>query len=279
MRLAEDVVGGKTKLTEAEILELITTFTDLYDSKPNVVEVPEGDTIYVGDLHGDFQSAQAIRDLFLQSPGFTFVFLGDYADRGPQQVATFNLAMALAIQYPERTLMLRGNHEADRVARMYGFFDVVKSQYNVDLYNAYCEVFKALPLAGISRSRVFSCHGGVPEGVDSLAQIQSVNRRTVELDDPIAFQLAWNDPAEGDFHFRYNRRGGDTRTFGRMAFDEFVKSLNIRLMIRAHEVFFDGHKRFFDGRLISVFSTSYSHRANPKVIRVGNDLVPEIIPI
>jgi len=273
------VVGGKTKLTESEIRELTTTFTYLYDSKPNVVRIPEYNTIYVGDLHGDFQSAQAIRNLFMKSPDDSVVFLGDYADRGPHQVETFNLVMSMAIQYPERILMLRGNHESNKVARMYGFFDVVRAQYTVDLFNAYCEVFKSLPLAGISKNGIFSCHGGIPERVDTLDQIQSVERRSVDLDKPVVYQLAWNDPVDGDFHFRSNRRGGGTRTFGRLAFDQFVKRMNIKLMIRAHEVFSDGYRRFFGGRLISVFSTAYSCRANPKVVRVGNDLIPEIIPI
>ncbi|UCH04490.1 MAG: metallophosphoesterase, partial [Candidatus Thorarchaeota archaeon] len=185
MRVAKDVVGGKTNLTESEIRELVATFTDLYDPKPNVVRTPEDDTIYVGDLHGDFQSARAIQDFFMKSPDDSVVFLGDYADRGPQQIETFNLVMSMAIQYPERILMLRGNHEANKVAKMYGFFDVVRTQYNPDLFDAYCEVFKSLPMAGINTNGVFACHGGIPEGVDTLNQIQSIERRFVDLDNPV----------------------------------------------------------------------------------------------
>jgi protein phosphatase len=279
LRLARKVVAGKTKLTESEIRELTATFTNLYGPKPNVVRTPENNTIYVGDLHGDFQSAQAIRNLFIRSPDHSLVFLGDYADRGPHQVETFNLVMSMAIQYPERILMLRGNHESGKVARMYGFYDAVRAHYTVELFDAYCEVFKSLPLCGFSKHGVFSCHGGVPEGVDSIEQIQSVDRHSLELDNPIAYELAWNDPVDADSHFRPNRRGGGTKTFGRFAFDKFVKSMNIKLMVRAHEVFSAGCKRFFGGRLISVFSTTYSHRANPKIVCVGIDLVPEIIPI
>jgi serine/threonine-protein phosphatase PP1 catalytic subunit len=279
LRLAKDVVGGKVRLIESEIRQLTSTFTDLYDSKPNVVKTSADDTVYVGDLHGDYQSALAIRNLFMKSPDQSLVFLGDYADRGPRQIETFNLVMSMAIQYPERILMLRGNHESNKVARMYGFFDVVRAQYTMDLFNAFCDVFKSLPLAGISKNGVFSCHGGIPEGVDTLDQIQSVERRSVDLDNPVVYQLAWNDPVDGDFHFSSNRRGGGTRTFGRFAFDEFVKRMKIKLMIRAHEVFSDGYRRFFGGRLISVFSTAYSGRANPKVVRVRDDLIPEIIPI
>ncbi|MFX1265368.1 MAG: metallophosphoesterase [Promethearchaeota archaeon] len=279
MRLAKDVVGGKTKLTESEIRELTTALIDLYDSKPNIVRTSDDDTIYVGDLHGDFQSAWAIRDFFMKSPDDSVVFLGDYADRGPQQIETFNLVMGMAIQYPERILMIRGNHESSKVARMYGFFDVVRSQYNLDLFDAYCEVFKSLPVAGINSNGVFSCHGGIPEGVENLSQIQSIERRFADLDNPVLYELVWNDPLDGDFHFRSNMRGGGTRTFGRLAFDKFVNNTSIKLMIRAHEAFSEGYKQFFSGRLISVFSTTYSYRVEPKVVRVGRSLIPEVISI
>jgi sugar lactone lactonase YvrE len=52
LRLAKDVIDGKVRLTESEIRELTSTFTNLYNSKPNVVKTPADDTIYVGDLHG-----------------------------------------------------------------------------------------------------------------------------------------------------------------------------------------------------------------------------------
>ncbi|MHA2380341.1 MAG: metallophosphoesterase [Candidatus Thorarchaeota archaeon] len=187
--------------------------------------------------------------------------------------------MSLAIQYPERALMLRGNHESDMVARMYGFFDVVKSQYMPELFEAYCEVFGSLPLASISQKGVFSCHGGVPEGVDSLGQIQSLDRYSMEFENPIAFQMAWNDPVDGDFYFGHNRRGGATRSFGRLAFEEFARNLKIKLMVRAHEAFPEGYRRFFGGRLVSVFSTRYGHRVDPKVVHVGEDLVTDPLPL
>ncbi|MFQ5832856.1 MAG: metallophosphoesterase [Candidatus Thorarchaeota archaeon] len=279
MQIAKDVIAGRTKLTVEEIQKLIAGVTNLYAEKPNIVETPSQNTIYVGDLHGNLMSTQAIRDTFLKSPEYSLVFLGDYADRGMNQIETFNLVISMAIQHPKRVLMLRGNHESKMVARMYGFYDVVKSQYSTKLFDNYCEVFKALPLAGLSSSGVFCCHGGVPEGVRSREQILSIDRHSIDLENPIAFQLVWNDPVEADFHFGSNMRGGGTRTFGRLAFSEFVKNLGIRLMIRAHEVFQNGYKRFFEGKLISVFSTPYNGRVSPKVIRLQDDLIAEAVPI
>ncbi len=95
----------------------------------------------------------------------------------------------------------------------------------------------------------------------------------------VLHQLAWNDPKEADFRFAANSRGSRVKAFGRKAFDEFMENLGLKMMFRAHEVFSEGVKTFFDGRLTSIFSASYRGIANPKVVRVGGELKPEIIPI
>jgi hypothetical protein len=48
-------------------------------------------------------------------------------------------------------------------------------------------------------------------------------------------------------------------------------------MFRAHEVFPDGFKTFFDGRLYSVFSSAYRGASIPTVLRLGGDLKVEPI--
>jgi protein phosphatase len=203
------------------------------------------------------------------------VFLGDYADRGPEQIETFNLVMALAIESPDRVLMLRGNHETDEVAQRYGFYTEVTRKYSFDVYGYYLHVFQVLPLAAQSSEGIFACHGGVPEGVNSVGEIQTRNRFNLNLPDDILFQLVWNDPKEADFRFAANSRGNRVKAFGRKAFDEFAESLAIRIMFRAHEVIPEGIKTFFDNRLISVFSAEYRGMASPKVVRLGSDFTIE----
>jgi hypothetical protein len=207
------------------------------------------------------------------------VFLGDYADRGPQQVETVNLVFSLAIEYPSRVLALRGNHESDSIARTYGFYNAVKARYSPYIFDVYCSGFKILPLAGLSSNGVFSCHGGIPEGVETLEQIQEVDRFHENFPDPLAFQLTWNDPSDGDFRFSPNWRGGGSRVFGRLAFNEFMESLGLTLMFRAHQVFPDGVKTFFDGKLISIFSSAYSNRVKPKIAFLRDGLKTELMQI
>ena len=279
MHLAKQVLEGKVDLTAEEIEQLVGTLSDQYRRFPNVVETPRRDVYYVGDLHGELQSALAAQQLVQNRRDATMVFLGDYADRGPQQIETVNLVFSIAIEYPYRVMALRGNHESDSIARTYGFYNAVTDRYSPDVFDIYCSGFKVLPLGGLSSNGVFSCHGGIPEGVDTLEQIQKVDRFHEDFQDPIALQLTWNDPAEGDFRFSPNWRGGGSMTYGRLAFNEFAESLGIVLMFRAHQVFPDGVQTFFDEKLISVFSATYNNRVKPKIVHLGNGLKTEVIPI
>lgn len=274
-----DKPAWRENLSATEIQELTATVSDRYRDLPNLVVTPETDVFYVGDLHGELISALAVRDLLAHNPGSHAVFLGDYADRGPQQIETINLVLSLAEQYPKRVLMLRGNHESSEVARVYGFYSAVSERYSYGLFDSYCRVFEALPLAGLSPSGVFSCHGGIPEQVTSSEQIQEIDRFHINFLDDAAFQLVWNDPREGSFHFRRSYRSDRAREFGRLAFDDFAANLGFRLMMRGHEVFEDGHWDFFDRRLISVFSASYGGTVNPKVIRVRKGHETDIVSI
>ncbi|MFX0108797.1 MAG: metallophosphoesterase [Candidatus Hodarchaeota archaeon] len=270
MQLAKEIIAGRRNISPEEVEVLTAALRDEYKNLPNLVEIPDESTIFVGDLHGDLPCANKITKLFLSSSD-NLIFLGDYADRGPQQINTFNLVMALAIQYPERVMMLRGNHESELVTRVYGFYQEIVRQYGEEMYQIYCNVFKELPLAGMSKTGAFACHGGVAENLNSIDQIQSINRKNVDIVDPIAFQLTWNDPRDGDFEFGENFRGGGSRIFGRIAFDKFSKNLGVRLMFRAHQVFPDGVKFFFDRKLVSVFSSTYTNRVKAKVVRMEKE--------
>jgi diadenosine tetraphosphatase ApaH/serine/threonine PP2A family protein phosphatase len=277
--LADEIIEGKTRLDEKEVWELSGELQDRYRAEKNVVETDYSRFVFVGDLHGEFDRATCVQRLLHKYQDYHFVFLGDYGDRGPQQLETFHLVAALAIRYPDRVLMLRGNHEASSVAARYGFYHEIVRAYSHDAFKHYTRAFSVLPMALHTGTRLFACHGGVPEGVESIADLNAANRQSEDLDSEVLFQMAWNDPREGDFEFRPNSRGGNSRIFGERAFDKFCENLGIDLMIRAHEVVPEGARTFFGGRLFSLFSASYGGRAQPKALRVGPTLETELLEI
>ena len=69
----------------------------------------------IGDIHG---SLQKLCDLIAQCERHaggrpaTFVFLGDYIDRGPDSAGVIDTLMRLQSLLTERVIALKGNHEA-----------------------------------------------------------------------------------------------------------------------------------------------------------------------
>jgi serine/threonine protein phosphatase 1 len=69
----------------------------------------------IGDIHG---SLQKLRDLIAHCERYadgrpaTFVFLGDYIDRGPDSAGVVDTVMDLQSRLKDRVIALKGNHEA-----------------------------------------------------------------------------------------------------------------------------------------------------------------------
>lgn len=277
--LIKSIISGNTNLTGDEIESLCGNIQDLYQQTPNVIEIPPNNVIFIGDLHGELPSILSVQKYIEKYPNHFFVFLGDYADRGPQQIETINLAMALALLKPERVIMLRGNHESDEIAARYGFYEVVTCTHSIDVYRHYLKVFEILPIAIYSKRNLFACHGGIPEGVIGLGEIQSRNRKNPDFPDDAIFQMVWNDPQDADFMFRPNFRSSRARCYGQSAFNKFMKDIDAQIMFRAHEVYPNGYQTFFGGRLVSIFSATYGTQVIPKIIRVGKDFQIEVLDL
>jgi serine/threonine protein phosphatase 1 len=79
-------------------------------------EVSAAPLVYaIGDIHG---SLQKLRDLMTQCRRHadgrpaTFIFLGDYIDRGPDSRGVVDALMDMQARDPDHVIALKGNHEA-----------------------------------------------------------------------------------------------------------------------------------------------------------------------
>jgi hypothetical protein len=99
-------------VSERELKYLCQHVSELLMEESNVQPVLSPVTV-VGDLHGQFFDL-----IHLLSPAIggwppqtSYVFLGDFVDRGHNSVETLSLLLALKLKYPGHVTLLRGNHE------------------------------------------------------------------------------------------------------------------------------------------------------------------------
>lgn len=193
-----------------------------------------------GDLHGSFADLKTIvseglpfGQVKLQTA--SFLFLGDYVDRGEHSVEVMLFLLAWKIHQPSRVFLLRGNHEDPAVngdEEQYGegsFRSKCVALFGRDfgtLFWEECnEVFALLPVAAVLDRSVFACHGGVPRltlplrnvfhtllegsGCASPAAVKfrSLMPTPSECNNEavlrrICREIVWNDPSPADISIR-----------------------------------------------------------------------------
>jgi hypothetical protein len=65
----------------------------------------------VGDLHGQHFDLLNLLNVGGWPPQTSYIFMGDFVDRGHNSVETLSLLLCLKLKYPGHVTLLRGNHE------------------------------------------------------------------------------------------------------------------------------------------------------------------------
>ena len=131
-----------------------------------------------GDIHGQFWDLLELFRVGGNLPDTSYIFMGDFVDRGYYSLETFSLLMALKARYPDRITLLRGNHESRQITQVYGFYDECKRRYNIKLWKTFTDCFNCLPIAAIIDEKIFTMHGGLSPDLNSMEQIRRVMRPT-----------------------------------------------------------------------------------------------------
>ena len=125
-------------ISEEEVYDLCQKTIELFIEEGNVQRV-DTPVIICGDIHGQFHDLLALFETGGEIPKKNYLFLGDYVDRGYNSVETFLLLIAYKVRYPDRILLLRGNHESRQITQVYflnlsyyyryGFYDECLRKY------------------------------------------------------------------------------------------------------------------------------------------------------
>lgn len=250
-----DSISG---LEPDDMLELIAHVRPLVEKEPQLTQTDNPRGIIVGDLHGNFSAAHTIVNTWQHYSDTLLIFLGDYVDRGDEQLETINYVLALKSVYPDTVFLLRGNHETPLVNSYYGFSHVCEQTFGERakrIYNEYNILFSYFSAAHLFSQDIFLVHGGIPRGLPALQYLNTIEKGDLNAENEILGQLLWNDPTTQYREFVTNWKRGIHYEFGEKVFSDFLGNHSLTMVIRGHEVFPSGYKYFFNDRLLSIFSS------------------------
>ena len=116
-------------------------------------EFERGKKKYVnGDIHGDLTHLDEILEQtdFFNDPNVILVFTGDYIDRGKKSLETITQILWLQVNFPDRFIPLRGNHEhsitqiCDDFFQDMGRFAFGRTDFNSAVSDAEMNFYKKL---------------------------------------------------------------------------------------------------------------------------------------
>lgn len=131
----------------------------------------------IGDIHGSLRKLQDLIERcerYADGRPMTFIFLGDYIDRGPDSAGVVSYVIDLQARLPEQVIALKGNHEAmaldivdgvipaDRWLAQ-GGFETLRSygvQSAAELPGAHVHWLRSLPVS-YDDGRRFFVHAGI----------------------------------------------------------------------------------------------------------------------
>lgn len=250
---------SRKPLTEKMVKAMLKKAKEILVLEKNVHHVPSPVTV-CGDIHGQFYDLLELFRIGGRIPETTYLFMGDYVDRGLYSVEVASLLLALKVRYPTRVHLLRGNHESRQITQIYGFYDECLRKYgNASVWKAFTDVFDCLPLTGVVENSIFCLHGGLSPNLKSLDEINSLNRKQeVPTEGPMC-DLLWSDP-DIDKGFKVSPRGAGF-FYGKDEVDRWNSVNGLSLVCRAHQVVQEGFEFKHDKKVVTVFSApKYTYR-------------------
>uniref|UniRef100_A0A0N4Z0Q5 Serine/threonine-protein phosphatase n=1 Tax=Parastrongyloides trichosuri TaxID=131310 RepID=A0A0N4Z0Q5_PARTI len=243
------------KMKVEEIQAITTEVTKIFKQQDVLLEL-EPPLKICGDIHAQFGDLLRIFGLNGFPPSTNYLFLGDYVDRGKQNLETILLLFLYKIRFPNNFFLLRGNHECTYVNRVYGFYDECNRRYGYSVYQEFINTFVWMPLSAIIGNKILCMHGGISPKLTSLDDIRKIKRPTEAYGPYLETDLLWSDPVPNVKGFKPNIRGAGY-SFGVDALLETIDKLKLDLIVRAHQVVQDGYEFFGNKRLVTIFSAPH----------------------
>ncbi len=229
----------------------------------DLVIIPEGDIelITIGDIHGDIRSLRHIFKLeniplrLRKHENLYLIFLGDYIDRGPFSVETLLSIIKLKLEFKDKVILLRGNHEPpyNLIPYPHDFPYQVRRRFGdegKDFYLKCMRLFQIMNIAVLWPKNALFVHGGIPVHLSDLNEISLASNRHPQ--ETFLEEILWNDPVEHIPYWAPSPRGAG-KIFGMEVSKRVLSLLNVNILVRGHEPC-EGYKLNHEGLVVTLFS-------------------------
>uniref|UniRef100_A0A673CCX8 Serine/threonine-protein phosphatase with EF-hands n=1 Tax=Sphaeramia orbicularis TaxID=375764 RepID=A0A673CCX8_9TELE len=163
----------KQQLHSRYVLQLLLETWKLLRMLPNINRIStchSKEITICGDLHGQLEDLLLIfYKNGMPSLDKSYVFNGDFVDRGKDSIEILLILFAFLLVYPSDVHMNRGNHEDHIVNLRYGFTKEVLTKYKMHgkrILKLLQKIFSWLPLATVIDQKVLVLHGGISDSTD-----------------------------------------------------------------------------------------------------------------
>jgi len=300
-------IQRKKSTDDLKNIQHITSLPDSFLLNGCLYSLPASEKteiIVVGDLHGCYNNLKAVlwqtdfmnkintgEDVYL-------VFLGDFFDRGTRTLdGIMPLVLNLILEYPERVIIIRGNHEhfmenkegfIESAVRPHETITFWKKHLSNNFFKAYMNFFEQFPLMALFSNGIIALHGGIPPRsiLDKVDTLSDFNRLEKLDEKRLRYSVLWTDPGEAE-DFPINLKAVFHAPFGKKQFNHFMQKIGARLLIRGHEAVENGCEFTYPRSLVTVFSAGGENNPHafaynnitPRYLRITNNFKLEAVKI
>ncbi|KAK8842631.1 hypothetical protein M9Y10_025490 [Tritrichomonas musculus] len=259
-------ISNRYRFSTADVNWMCQSIIPIFLSEPSLLEL-EPPVYICGDIHGQLYDLLRVFENGGMPPNATYLFLGDYVDRGDKSVEVICLLFALKLLYPKNIYLLRGNHESPEMTELFGFAEECKKKLSRSMWPTFLKVFDTLPIGAVVGSQYFCIHGGLSPSLKTLDDVRQIKRPTSIPEDGLLADLLWSDPNPNTREWGPNDRGA-TITWGLKIATRFLSQTKLACIVRGHQMAMNGFDFPFSPvqNTVTVFTASkyaneYQNRA------------------